>query len=1415
MIVPPSYFEPIRRKAAERWEQLERDPDLAAPWHQLFKQVQSPRHIVSELLQNADDAGATEASVRIEDDAFVFEHDGEDFCEDHFASLCRFGYSNKRVLHTIGFRGIGFKSTFSLGDAVELYTPSLSVVFHRKRFTEPYWSNSTLSVNGLTRVRVAISDENRRREVEKNLDEWLKSPTSLLFFKHIRRLKIGELDLQWQAEGNGPVSDSEWMHLAGHEEERFLIIRSGLKSFPEEAVLEIAQERMLDGAESADFPPCKVEIVLGASGRLYVVLPTGVETSLPFACNAPFIQDPARLKIKDPETSPTNRWLLERIGELAASVMLEWLGQPSLSLAERSEAYRVMPDVDRDDSSIEGVCATIAEEAFDDAIQNENYVLTQPGKLVGKGKSVVIPPKLFDVWPEDKVSEYFDAESRPPLSRCIAETDCSKLLNWRAVEKIDRNHCLEVLQSSCLSQPETRKQLLTLWEFVAPGMIRFFGDNPEAKRLRIVPVHGRDVLYAATDVIRLGEKRLLQSEEDWEMLSANLLVLNQNWPRFISECRRIAETDGDNELENRANVASKLLSAIGLEDTSDTSKVIEQVAASFFAKQSLLITDCVQLAQIACKLGASIGNSFRFVTRENNLRSVDEVVVYDPKFKLESLLPCAWCAAHTLHDAYSNAWNSCSSDEWQSWIESGRSKFASFVPITNRNGLFRRRDGSTFETMYGRDGIIAEMEKRGFSGTPDFRYRNNDFQIDDWDFDETFWEHWELLATDDKNIWGKVMQCVLEQPIAFWDKAKSARALQIATTGTRASITSDPLLPSWIIKFRDLPCLPDTRGFYRNPSELLRRTPETESLLDVEPFIHGSIDNEAIRPLLDLLGVGTIPTGPDRLLDRLRALSKAEAPPVHEVEKWYVRLDQMADICSTDDFSTIKQALLDEKIVLTESVYWSEGSAVYLNADDDDVPVAALVRRSVVDLTLWRKIGIPDRPTADMAILWLNSLPHNISLPPEVVARVKALMHRHASRIWHECNCWLNLADELVSTESLRYSLSLRTLTQLDHLYKWVLQETADLRQLPLELADDKPFSNLPFLVSQLKEQFINDPIAIVHEDQKPWMKRFGTDLNRIELDSNDEQTRVRALGANLADSRWFELSELDVVHYIKGIPAGIPKNVDVIWSNRVVYVKSLAAARLACLVPDYLGKIFGRADVASALNYCFGRSPDEVTDYLEENFRLQKLDAPDDEPVSSQKSEVVVDSIKTALESLSVAEIDEKKHDEDLGNEATNIAPIEPQNVTQAVGSSSEENRQNRELEKPRQQPAPPKQGIVEKFMSAKGCHKAGENYFVNGSDGSSFSRSSKDAFSLVQNDQAGNVIYHYWVKDQCLETEPLQVDAVVWGMVEKFPETHGFLLSDRAGNPVEIQGETLKNMRENGHLRIFPATYRVVIES
>ena len=98
-----SFFQKIRETSSARWDQLDSDPELAAPWWQLFKQVQSPRHVLSELLQNSDDAGASWAKAKVQDDVFIFEHNGDDFEEEHLASICKFGKSNKRQLTPLDF----------------------------------------------------------------------------------------------------------------------------------------------------------------------------------------------------------------------------------------------------------------------------------------------------------------------------------------------------------------------------------------------------------------------------------------------------------------------------------------------------------------------------------------------------------------------------------------------------------------------------------------------------------------------------------------------------------------------------------------------------------------------------------------------------------------------------------------------------------------------------------------------------------------------------------------------------------------------------------------------------------------------------------------------------------------------------------------------------------------------------------------------------------------------------------------------------------------------------------------------------------------------------------------------------------------------------------------------------------------
>jgi len=1394
---PPDYFEAIRARASQRWDQLEADPELAGPWHQLFKQVQSPRHILSELLQNADDAGASEAQVSIESDRFIFEHNGDDFIEAHFASICRFGYSNKRALHTIGFRGIGFKSTFSLGDRVELYTPSLAVAFDRARFTEPHWVEAERLPTNSTRVEVAIASDLRRREVEKNLDEWLKSPVSLLFFRNIRKLRIGEKTVHWQSMGAGPVADSEWMALDEKAEQTFLLVRSGEEAFPSDALEEIRQERMLGAEDGGEFPPCRVEIVLGAKGRLYVVLPTGVETPLPFACNAPFIQDPARLKIKDPSISPTNRWLLERAGALAAKAMVEWLGDTKTGISDRAAAYGLLPDVNREATDLEGVCGAIVEVACDEALAEAPILLTDDGHLVGSKQAVVMPAEIFEVWPAEQAMTLLDEKARPALSRHVAVRDRAKLQNWNLVDVFSKGDLLERLSEVHLPRPATWRHLLNLWTYIAHEVTGYDCDDPKA--LRIVPVQGQDVLFAASEVVRLGEKKLLQSDDDWSFLAEHLIAFNQNWTRFLAEQRR-DEREGKSAKDDPVKGAFDVLEEIGLDTTSDVNAVIERVAESYFAAGHPKLADCVRLAEIAAKLSATIGASFRYATADRKLRPVSHSVLFDEDGSIEALLPKSAQEKHLLHPDYAAGFSSCSREEWLRWIGSGRSGLHTFVPLAR-----------TRISVYGRSRIAAEAKARGQSGGLNYPYVTDSFVIEDSDFPAEYWKHWQALAASDAGIWTKVAGKILNQRESFWTRATGARLLQVATTGSTRAISWEPLLAGWILKLRDKPCLPDTRDVPQIPADLLRRTPETESFIDVEPFVHGLLDREATRPLLDLLGVRSTPGGAEQLLKRLRALAGSERAPVQEVEKWYRRLDTMLENCSTSDTQRVKDAFKSERLILAHDGTWATADAVFLHGDEEDVPGAAIIRASVGDLSLWQRVGVAERPSADLAIQWLSTLPSGLPLSQDDARRVRTLLVRYPFRIWQESGHWMNLLGEWVSIDTLDYALSMQGLVRWSHLHDWVKRKTADFQRLSGETVRELPFAGLAPLSDKIEERFNQPSFTAGLEEKRLWLTAFGIQLQRIELGDPDETERVRAVAAELANTEWVTAPRLEVIPYLDGTPAGTARLADIVWRDRTLFVTPLTKAKLAKRVPEEIGKSLA-PEIRSALAYAFERSAEDIRDYLEENFTLgpEKEEAAPavetepsavplgDDPVHDA-SEDSVPAVEASLE----GEPDEPEDD-------ARLSTPEPAHPRDEPGVDALEPEV---VPRPRAPAKPPRPSVMARFALAQGYKDDGEDRFFH-PDGSWIGRVNSGRFPWERRSAGGEVLRHYFPKDHCLEREPLQIDADVWGLLDQKPDIYSFILVNPEGDPVEITGNRLRALRDGGQMTIHPATYRLVYD-
>jgi len=668
---PPNYFLGVAASAQKLWEQLDADPVLKGPWRQLFVQVQSPRHVLSELLQNADDAGAKSASVKVVNNEFVFEHNGEDFTGEQLQSLCRFGFSNKRNLHTIGFRGVGFKSTFSLGAPIRIQTPSLDVLFERERFTFPVW-NPVPTATQLTRITVPFSDAHRLAQLRKNFAEWASSPVSLLFFRHLETVTVETQTVRKEVLGNGPIAGSFRIRLTGASSRELLLIQSNEEAFPESVVQEIRQERE---ADALNLPPCSVDLVLGLEGkqRLFVVLPSGTDVDLPFSINAPFLQDPARQRIKEPEVSACNRWLLQRAGKLAGEALAAWLENESLTAAERAKAYQLLRGPVPHAADLSTSASKNVLDAMLAAIEDRPIILTADNQLTTNDNCTALPSTLHQVWDAKDLTALFSRTGAGLISPAVDQRCCQVLESHGWIENISSFRVIEVLKTQpCVPKPSSWLRLQIFWEWVEQNS-GWDWQGETRKTLRIVPVSGKPFLCPGAEVIRLSFRGQQLSDDDWNFISDFAFSIDQDWLEQLGKLK---------SKDREKHPALKLLEKLDLDEASQVDRIAAEASRRLLARGKMPLIDCVRIAHIFAALNATVPDDFRYVTEDLHLRSVcDHPVVFDKDGEVELIAPTAWASQHLLHPDYGQNFTSCTKDRWFEWVYSSKSKLHAFIPI--------------------------------------------------------------------------------------------------------------------------------------------------------------------------------------------------------------------------------------------------------------------------------------------------------------------------------------------------------------------------------------------------------------------------------------------------------------------------------------------------------------------------------------------------------------------------------------------------------------------------------------------------------------------------------------------------------------------------------------------------------------
>ena len=300
-------------------------------------------HFVFELLQNAEDAGATRILFNLFEDRLEVTHNGRLFDEKDVRGVCGVGEGTKAEdLTQIGKFGIGFKSVYAYTTAPEIYSGSES--FRIEHYVRPFAISTKPTGNSNDTLFIFPFDaENVRETACEEIGECLcnLSARTLLFLR-----KIEEIEYRLPDSTGGTYLRDEIVRGSARQvsvigqsngeeketEENWLIFERAVPVPGKSEKVRVEAGFLL---KTVDKDGKKQEYIDNVDDSpLVVYFPTEKETRLGFIIQGPYRTTPSRDNI--PRDEQWNKTLVRETAELAREILCEikTLGLFSVSFLE-------------------------------------------------------------------------------------------------------------------------------------------------------------------------------------------------------------------------------------------------------------------------------------------------------------------------------------------------------------------------------------------------------------------------------------------------------------------------------------------------------------------------------------------------------------------------------------------------------------------------------------------------------------------------------------------------------------------------------------------------------------------------------------------------------------------------------------------------------------------------------------------------------------------------------------------------------------------------------------------------------------------------------------------------------------------------------------------------------------------------
>lgn len=253
--------------------------------------------IFIELIQNSDDAVSSKIWVGKFKDHLVVANNGRSFTESDVIAICRSGASSKERGKTIGYRGVGFKSTTYITDNIIIFSDRTYFSFSKSKCSEIL----NVDQSKIPTVRIPLLLEYIEPDLERylnklvlqgfttififmnaNIDEIVSEINEIsngyfLFLNNITSsiIEIDDLTLNFEIKRNN-VKEGTVISINGKRNDRWLVVDNNVSKI----ALKFDGERII---------PCSEDEAV-----FHSYLPTLDKIAFPLKINCDFSTDPSR-----------------------------------------------------------------------------------------------------------------------------------------------------------------------------------------------------------------------------------------------------------------------------------------------------------------------------------------------------------------------------------------------------------------------------------------------------------------------------------------------------------------------------------------------------------------------------------------------------------------------------------------------------------------------------------------------------------------------------------------------------------------------------------------------------------------------------------------------------------------------------------------------------------------------------------------------------------------------------------------------------------------------------------------------------------------------------------------------------------------------------------------------------------------